>query len=233
MILTSGSTQELIVALDAFQTKAIHVPKGAYNPFYESKYADLFSIKQICDPVLVEVGLLITQFLGGAEYGVPTLITRLIHVASGQYMEAETPLVLDKDNSQGHGSAVTYVRRYSYCAILGIVADPDDDGNAASSPRQTSQGRPVAVANQEYETVNGDQIPVVAGDPIVRTNPAGQQVTEKQGKMLFAMCKTAYGADCDPKAQLTAIVGRPINRTEEVTTGEFDRVLARLKADGA
>lgn len=31
------------------------------------------------------------------------------------------------------GSAITYARRYSLCAILGIVTE-DDDGNAASIP---------------------------------------------------------------------------------------------------
>jgi hypothetical protein len=41
-------------------------------------------------------------------------------------------LYLVKDDPQGQGSAVTYARRYSYMSVLGLVADVDDDGNAAS-----------------------------------------------------------------------------------------------------
>ena len=32
---------------------------------------------------------------------------------------------------QSIGSMITYLKRYAYCAILGIVADEDDDANAA------------------------------------------------------------------------------------------------------
>jgi hypothetical protein len=34
--------------------------------------------------------------------------------------------------AQGYGKGITYARRYSLCAILGVAADNDDDGNAAS-----------------------------------------------------------------------------------------------------
>ena len=37
----------------------------------------------------------------------------------------------DRQNAQGHGSALTYARRYSLMAACGIAPE-DDDGNAAS-----------------------------------------------------------------------------------------------------
>lgn len=70
----------------------------------------------------------------------PALRTKLIHVASGESMEDTMPIVLDKDNSQGLGSALTYARRYALMSVLGLVADVDDDANAAS-PRQSSSGQ--------------------------------------------------------------------------------------------
>jgi hypothetical protein len=42
------------------------------------------------------------------------------------------PLLLGKEDSQGFGSAITYARRYSLCAVLNLVADDDDDGHRAS-----------------------------------------------------------------------------------------------------
>jgi hypothetical protein len=58
-------------------------------------------------------------------------VNRLMHV-SGEWLEEECLLPLDKNNAQGAGSAVTYARRYSLQSIAGVVADEDDDANAAS-----------------------------------------------------------------------------------------------------
>lgn len=233
MIRTSETTTGVCKALADFQAQALHVPKNATNPFFDSRYADLFSIKTICDPVLRDNDLALTQFPGGGESGNPTLITRLIHVETGEFMEAEAHLPLSKDDPQGLGSAITYMRRYSYCAILGIVADPDDDGNAASYPRDAVTNRPVQNQPERYEEVNGDQIPIVGGDPITRTGPHGQLISEAQGRRVYAMCKSAYGGDCDVSASVSAMLGRPIKRTEEITKAEIEGVFARLKTDGA
>lgn len=48
------------------------------------------------------------------------------------------------------GSAITYARRYSLSAILGVVADEDDDGNGAqgrNSRAQAEKDRGQAKAN--------------------------------------------------------------------------------------
>jgi enamine deaminase RidA (YjgF/YER057c/UK114 family) len=37
-----------------------------------------------------------------------------------------------KEDPQGYASATTYARRISLAAMVGVVADEDDDGNAAS-----------------------------------------------------------------------------------------------------
>lgn len=61
------------------------------------------------------------------------LETRLIH-SSGEWFSNTTPvLVADGENSaQAYGSAITYARRYGITQLLCIVADEDDDGNAAA-----------------------------------------------------------------------------------------------------
>ena len=93
------------------------------------------------------LGLVVIQFPGITDVfenvpAQPSLITRLSH-SSGEWMEAETPLFLVKDDPQAQGSAITYMRRYAYCAVLGIVADPDDDAGGrrwggAGGPRQAA-----------------------------------------------------------------------------------------------
>lgn len=97
-------------------------------------------------PLLNDTGLLLLQLPSvvgdpGPEPR-PALTTRIEHVATGEFIEATTPLMLDRDNSQGLGSAITYTRRYALLSILGLVADQDDDGEKAS---KSSRKKPEVV----------------------------------------------------------------------------------------
>lgn len=124
---------ELAKALNAFQAELVTVGKSASNPFFKSKYAPLDEIMKRAQPVLTKHGLSIMQLPSSLE-GQPALTTIVLHT-SGELLQATTPLLLAKDDPQGLGSAITYMRRYAYTAALGIVIDEDDDGNRASAPR--------------------------------------------------------------------------------------------------
>ena len=103
--------------------------KGAYS--YAYAYADLADTVSAVQPILKANGLAVSQFPGfdGEHH---TLATRLMH-ESGEWLEDTMMLFLGKLDPQGHGSAITYAKRYAYCAALGIVADEDDDGSRASA----------------------------------------------------------------------------------------------------
>jgi hypothetical protein len=74
----------------------------------------------------------------GDDRMAPILEYELVHrnagsqIAPSERVLGSMPLMLDKPTSQQLGSAITYARRYSLCAVLGIVADEDDDGAKAS-----------------------------------------------------------------------------------------------------
>ena len=55
------------------------------------------------------------------------------------------PLLITQPSPQGLGSALTYARRYSLCAVLNLVADADDDGQAA---KPSSYGKPPKTKRQ-------------------------------------------------------------------------------------
>ena len=122
----------IATALVAAQGEFEAVAKDASNPFFSSHYASLPAVVKAATPILQKNGLAVSQLIGfdGLE---DTLKTILIH-ESGECIETTARLHLVKNDPQGHGSAITYMRRYAYMAILGLVADEDDDGNAASSP---------------------------------------------------------------------------------------------------
>jgi hypothetical protein len=128
-----------------------------------SAYASLDSVLAATEPHLLKHGLALVQLVNG-----PMLDTYLYH-ESGQYLLAQHPIELGADG-QRNGSAITYARRYSICALLSVTADEDDDGEACSpsaqqsrrssprSPRPEPKGNPVAAqvrAIVNYATNHG------------------------------------------------------------------------------
>lgn len=105
------------------------ITRDAANDFFKSKYAPLETILPAIKDPLKQAGLVFTQVPNGAN-GLKTLI---IDVASGEFIEGVCEMTPAKNDPQGQGSAMTYMRRYSLVAMLGLNTDEDDDGNAASS----------------------------------------------------------------------------------------------------
>lgn len=109
--------------------------KGATNPHFKSKYADLGAVIDAIKPALIGHGLFFTQHPHPSEGGVS--VETLLHHASGESISLGILFVpANKNDAQGFGSALTYARRYGLMTAFGVPAE-DDDGNAAarSAPR--------------------------------------------------------------------------------------------------
>jgi hypothetical protein len=130
----SETIAELTKALVKVQSSIKPAIKDANNPFFKSSYADLNSVWDSCRDLLAANGLAVIQTTAPVEHAV-IVETTLAHT-SGEWISGELMLPLTKQDAQGVGSAITYGRRYGLAAIVGIVADVDDDGNAASRPAQ-------------------------------------------------------------------------------------------------
>lgn len=126
----SDDIKELAAALSKAQGEISGAEKGAENPHFKSRYADLASVWNACREPLAKNGLSVVQ-QPRAYNDQLRLVTQVIH-SSGQWIEDEGfPLILTKQDMQGLGSAVTYARRYGLMSAVGIAPE-DDDGNAAS-----------------------------------------------------------------------------------------------------
>lgn len=120
---------ELAAALSKAQGAMESATKGVDNLFFKSKYADLNEYIQTAKKPLSDNGLAVIQHVGNSE--TKAKVTTILTHSSGQWMSSTIELAPTKQDPQGMGSAITYARRYSYGAILGMGAE-DDDGNAAS-----------------------------------------------------------------------------------------------------
>ena len=117
--------KNLIKSLAAFQNEVptIHEETKGYN----YTYSNLNTIFKIIKPLLNKHGLGFTQLLNGTK-----LKTIIFHIDSGEMLESEAEIPQDvKLNSmntfQVMGSAITYYRRYSLSAALGLITDKDID----------------------------------------------------------------------------------------------------------
>ncbi len=129
----SESIASLAAALAKAQGEVENASKNAANQHFKSRYADLAEVINTVRPVFSKHGLAIAQFpaFDGGTASVETVITH----SSGEWMAGVCSAPVSKQDAQGVGSAITYLRRYSLAAVAGI-AQEDDDGNAASQKQK-------------------------------------------------------------------------------------------------
>jgi hypothetical protein len=189
-------TSKLAQALVKAQGEFSAIPKTETNPFFKSKYADLATVVESASPILTKNGLAVTQEIGFTIVGetvYDTLTTTLIH-ESGEQRSDTMILKLSKQDAQGQGSATTYARRYSYMAVLGLVADEDDDGNKASTHTATT-----AQTAPKASTANA--------------------VSAKQALMIADLLKQKFTSKEDAQGWLVGAIGStsPTNSAEAST----------------
>lgn len=166
----SESIDQLAAALAIAQGRITGARKDSANPFFNSNYADLASVWEACRSPLSENGLCVIQTMDIDLAGKTHLNTVLAH-KSGQWIESVIVLNPTKQDAQGWGSVITYMRRYALAAIVG-VAQVDDDGNAASQPHKAPQ-QSVAKKQQELpkQQNNGKGVPSASKETSPNTPP--------------------------------------------------------------
>ena len=109
------------------------VGKSSLNPHFKNKYANLTDILAVVKPALNSNNFFLTQKILIKDSS-EVLRTEITH-KSGQILDSEAPLnIADRNNPQKYGSAITYMRRYSLTALLGIEEE-DDDGQKATQQK--------------------------------------------------------------------------------------------------
>lgn len=137
-------TDKIIPALFAAMAKIKKAEIDAVNTLKNSRYPTLGSVFDACREALREQGIFIMQTpFSNFEARTVSVMTKLIHAESGQTLTCGEDLAVyvATFDAQSVGGAVTYLRRYTLAAMLGIVGDPDDDGQQASQRNQQSQNR--------------------------------------------------------------------------------------------
>ena len=119
--------KELLKALAGFQQEVPVIYKE--TKAYGYNYADLAQILSTINPLLKKHGLGFSQILSENR-----LFTTVFHVETGQSIQSSITIpqnveLRGQNTFQVLGSAITYLRRYSLSAMLGLVTDKDTDAN--------------------------------------------------------------------------------------------------------
>ena len=186
----SEQIDQIATALSAAQGEMDDATKSASNPFYKSKYAPLDSIRAASRNALAKYKLCISQ---GVEMdGEDVHVTTLLVHTSGQYFETDLAMRPEKLTPQELGKVITYGRRYSWSAILGMAAGEDDDGNAGTGKPDNEKTGKLKPTNKKPPKQEQSEIPMKP-DPKHRSPQKNDSRPVKCGKYYW-LCRDGIDA---------------------------------------
>jgi hypothetical protein len=155
----TNQTPKLNEALAKAQAGIKEAAKDGFNPHFQKSYVTLGSDWAACRESLTKNGLSVTQGTEQTEPGKLSLRTTLLH-SSGEERSFLMPLILQRQDMQGLGSAITYARRYSLESIVGIASDDDDANDAVTkqAPQKTETKAPAPKAPSKSKTMSSVEL---------------------------------------------------------------------------
>jgi hypothetical protein len=189
----SENINELATALSKAQGEMQAAIKDKVNPYFKSSYADLGSVWDAARPVLSKYGLCVLQTTEMSGDGARIIMTTTLAHTSGQWMKSFLPLNPSKNDSQGIGAAITYLRRYSLSAIVGVVCDDDDDGETAVGRGKAQEKQPPIQTEQPTQEKDFP-IEKLGKDEIVALTNLMQNLDEESNKGFFDWIKKSFNA---------------------------------------
>lgn len=167
---------------------------------YSYTYAGLADVMREAVPVLVKHGLAFTALPRQTERGYELRGT-LMH-SSGEMIEGSLPIA--GSTPQEMGSSLTYMRRYLFGCITGLVTDDDDDGHLA---QKSATRRPAA---KQAEPVSG---------------PMG----DKTRAQMFALFAQKGVIEAEQLSGINHVTGKDYTSRADLTEADAKAVIAALK----
>lgn len=152
MIETSESIANISAALSKAQMEIQDAGKDKQG--YGYKYADLAQVLQIARPALSKNEIAIIQF--ASSDGLSATVETMFSHSSGEWMRGSLTMQIHESKNltpaQCTGSVITYARRYSISAMVGIAQDDDDAaGNPSTLVKTVRKNQTTSVAKQWME----------------------------------------------------------------------------------
>lgn len=191
----------------------IHKAQTADAGSYTYSYVDLGTIIAATRPVLAKHGLAVIQRLENTG-NTPSIRTEILH-QDGASLASSFPIGQLPANPQQLGSLLTYLRRYTYQAMLGIAAEDDDAQSVASA----------AAADPQVAEASPFQPPTPRDDVV-------EDLTSAQRKTIYAIKTklTDAGLFDDEQFKRALLKAYEVDSVSGLTKTQASELITRLKA---
>ncbi len=215
----SEQINELASALAKAQGEMRAADKNCVNPHFKNRFADLSSIWDAIREPLAKNGLSIMQYVDAMEGRGQVLVTMLTH-GSGQWIKSILPLLMTKQDCQGFGSSLSYMRRYGLSALVGVVSDDEEDGNEAAGVIKANATHKKTVSNVK-EPIPA-KVEMLSTEQIIEISEAMNQCDDKWHENAKEFMKKTWNADkvADLPAQAYKPMMTSIQRNIEMNAKE-------------
>lgn len=222
----SDQITELAAALAKAQAAITNADMSQTNPGFGNKpYADLSDVWEACRAPLTANGLSVVQ-LPRSDGQKITVRTKLLH-SSGQWIQTDLTATAQQNTPQAVGSVITYLRRYSLAAMVGVAPKGDDDdgesGEGRGAPRNTAPAqRQAPPANRPPATQSAPAAQKPATPPPAETpmpeavKPWAERfekLTDKdEFKSLVGSTKEIFDSGTPEKKALSVVINKAAKR---------------------
>lgn len=141
-------TNEVFAAFVAAQSEFLHVVEDSQvmvGGGSRAGYASLPQVIQSLRPILNKHGLGLLQPAMPHDGGV-RVRTMIVHESGQSISDDGITIPAGKLDPQGHGSALSYARRYGLLTMLGVATNDDDGAAALQGIQRQEAARAVAAA---------------------------------------------------------------------------------------
>jgi ERF superfamily len=224
-------TATLAAALAELQTKLPRIGKDKTARVTSQRtgkthtydYVNLATVSHAILPLLGGLGLSFTSRPTLTEDGQFVLAYSLMH-ASGERENGTYPLP-GSGTPQEIGSAITYARRYSLCAVTGVAPDEDDDdAQAAEAGARVPRNRDGSISRRRATPAQKADAGIMDDDQRkahneLRKGADGPVEAADKGKLRHCSpgnpCREADCPECTPDADLWTAANPPLRTPKE------------------
>ena len=221
---TSKKIDKIIKALQSFQHE-VENPKKSKEA-YDYSYAPLEVVIDTIKPALKENDLAFSQSTGydGDRITVQTILWH----TSGQYIVFDKlglppDDVKQQSRVQSAGSSITYARRYSLSAVLGIASEEDTDArssNPSSDKPNKGKKNKKATTNNKDGTVNIETIRKDIQENIDEYGDSKSLSDKQHGTIKGFLNDMGISNNEDQHSAVAKIIDREVNSIEKLSMSE-------------
>ena len=130
------------------------------------------------------------------EDGTLYVETHLLHESGGSF-KTRLPIINQKRDMQGLGSAITYAKRYGISMIVGLASEEDDNGKRAGTGDVNNSVKAKPISNLVIKTREGEgKVKSLDGAVMQFNSILKAQMEKYKGKEL-----RETGSSCGKKTQ--------------------------------